>query len=207
MTTLGSSPESSRNRRVILLAGQAFSLGLTTAWIAIPCQRHLPRHVRFRCYGVDELSRVALQLAQPDARLHAHAMKWLDLTLVGIGRAAVALLDPELSDKERLTILSRRFPLPLTTPQAVIVDIIEDRDGRWRRPWITACALLAAEGMPELDVEELTADDRDDRTGIIDETMAAILQRRAVQLAEVVVYAGGLESQIAAEPGQLKRSC
>ena len=79
-------------------------------------------------------------------------MKWLDLTLVGIGRAAVAVLDP--NDKERLTILSRRFPLPLTTPQAVIVDIIEDRDGRWRRPWITACALLAAEGMPALDGEE-----------------------------------------------------
>ena len=36
MTGVASSPASSQNRRVILLAGQAFSLGLTTAWIAIP---------------------------------------------------------------------------------------------------------------------------------------------------------------------------
>jgi hypothetical protein len=122
-------------------------------------------------------------LAQRNVRHHALALEWLDVTLVGIDRAAVALLEPELTHKERLAMLTRWFPISPTTPQAVTVDIAEDSDGRWRRPWLTACALLVADAMPELDVEELTGRDGEDHTQIVWETVAAIRRRRSVQLA------------------------
>ncbi len=134
-------------------------------------------------YGAEELSRVGFQLAQRNARHHALALEWLDVTLVGIDRAAVALLEPELTHEVRLARLTRWFPISPTTPQAVVVDIAEDNDGRWRRPWITACALLAAEEMPELEIKELTGGDGDEDTQIVWETVAAIRHRRSVQLA------------------------
>lgn len=139
-------------------------------------------------YGTDELSRIGFQLTQHDTRFHAFAMEWLDATLTGIDRAAVALLEPELSTDERLTILTRWFTISPTTPYGVLVDLAEDRDDHWRRPWISACALLAASGMPEFDAKTLATvrarvagvDDFDDHFQIVRETIAGIVVRQPV---------------------------
>jgi HEAT repeat protein len=130
-------------------------------------------------YGVDGLTRVAFQLAQSNLRFHALALEWLDVTLVGTDRAAVALLEPALSTGERLRLLARWFPMSPTTPQAVLVELAEDRDGHWRRPWITACVVLTAADMPELGVEALVA--ADDHTRIVHETLVGIGQRQTAR--------------------------
>ena len=115
-------------------------------------------------------------------------MEWLDVTLVGIDRAAVALLEPELTAGERLGVLARWFPISSSTPRALLADLAEDRDDRWRRPWFVACALLAALDLPALDFEQLAraathespADDVDDDAQIVRETIAGIALRQTV---------------------------
>jgi HEAT repeat protein len=130
-------------------------------------------------YGVDGLNRVAFQLAQSNLRFHALALEWLDVTLVGTDRAAVALLEPALSMSERLRVLARWFPIRPTTPHAVLLELAEDRDGHWRRPWITACVLLTAADMPELGIEALAG--TDDHTRIVHETLVGIGQRQTAR--------------------------
>ena len=140
-------------------------------------------------YGVEALSKIRYQLAQPNPRFHALAMEWLDVTLVGTDRAAVTLLEPELSAPQQMRLLVRSFPIPPATPRTVLLDLAEDRDDRWRRPWITACALLAAADMPELGCEALAwplaeqspVDDRDDQTSIVQETLVAIARRQTAR--------------------------
>jgi HEAT repeat protein len=140
-------------------------------------------------YGTDELSMVAFQLSQHSTRFHALAMEWLDVTLVGIDRATVALLEPDSSPSERLTMLSRWFTTLPATPASVLVDIAHDPDHRWRRPWLTACAILAGADFPDLDLEELalSAMDRSPtahnagQADIVLETITAIRRRRATQ--------------------------
>lgn len=100
-------------------------------------------------HGHDALSRVAFQLAQDDPRLHALALEWLEVTLAGADRAAVDLLEPGLSHGERLrALLGRRPPPPIDVP-ALLRDLVVDGDGRWRQPWVQACALVAASGLPD----------------------------------------------------------
>jgi hypothetical protein len=106
-------------------------------------QQHLLACLSVR-YGSEGMTRVAFQLARRDARSHALALEWLDATLVGTDRSYVALVEPDWSPQERLRSLARRFPLPPFTVTAVLRDLVEDPDDRWRRPWLTACALVAA---------------------------------------------------------------
>jgi hypothetical protein len=106
-------------------------------------QQHLLACLSVR-YGREGMNRVAFQLAGPDARSHALALEWLEATLVGTDRAYVALAEPDWSPEERLRALRRRFPLPDITVSEVLRDLVEDPDSRWRRPWLTACALVAA---------------------------------------------------------------
>lgn len=142
-------------------------------------------------YGQDGISRVGFQLTQRSTRFHSLAMEWLDVTLVGTDRAASAILEPEPTATERLGMLGKWFPMSPATPESVLVELAADRDGRWRRPWITACALLAAVEMPELGLEGLVSSatdgspgaDRDDHTQIVQETMEALHRRRTIQLA------------------------
>lgn len=140
-------------------------------------------------HGADELSKVAFQLAQQNTRFHAIALEWLDVTLIGTDRAVVALLAPALTADQRLGALARWFTISPSTPHAVLAELAADPDDRWRRPWFAACALLAAAAVPVLDVEELaraamhesSADDVDDHTQIVRETMAGIGRRQTVR--------------------------
>ncbi len=140
-------------------------------------------------YGVEPLSRVGFQLAQPNPRFHSLALEYLDVTLVGADRVAVVLLEPELSAHERMRLLVRSFPVPPATPRTVLLEFAEDRDGRWRRPWITACALLTAADGPELGfeamaravAEESRVADADGQTWIVHETLAAIGHRHTAR--------------------------
>ena len=92
-------------------------------------------------HGTAGFNRVIFQLAQRDSHSHALALEWLDVTLTGTDRAAVALLEPRWSNRERLQALARTFPLPPLGQRAALLELVEDRDGRWRRPWVKACAL------------------------------------------------------------------
>ena len=133
-------------------------------------------------YGVGGLSTVGFQLAQQSPRFHALALEWLDVTLVGTDRAAVVLLDPGLSAHERLRLLVRASTGAPTIPRTMLVELAEDRDDRWRRPWITACALLTAADTPEGGFEALArtvahesaVGEADDQTQIVRETLVAL---------------------------------
>jgi len=136
-------------------------------------------------YGADEMSRVAYQFAQRNTRAHALALEWLDVTLSGSDRAAVVLLEPGLTPEARLRVLTRTFPIPSTSVSAIVLDLVEDHDVRWRRPWIAACALLAASDMPEFGLDALTpgitADTRHRESqegAIVRETLAGLRRRQ-----------------------------
>jgi HEAT repeat protein len=135
-------------------------------------------------HGTAGFNRVIFQLAQRDSHSHALALEWLDVTLTGTERAAVALLEPRWSSRERLHALERTFPLPPLDARAALLELVGDRDGRWRRPWITACALYTASSISEAEFDAIaaaTADDarsRDTDELIVEETMTGIQHRR-----------------------------
>jgi len=93
-------------------------------------------------YGAEGVDRARFQFSQPDPRLHALAMEWLDVTLVGDDRAGMVVLDPALSPAARLERLVRETRLGRATASEVLDDLLADPERRWRRPWLAACALL-----------------------------------------------------------------
>ena len=138
--------------------------------------------------GRDDFDRVARQLAQGDAPAQGLALEWLEVTLTGADRAVVPLLDPVLTDLERMRALVQAVPITPMSTSDVLRDLIEDRHRRWRRPWITACALYAAAAMedPAVDVLEAFGTDAptiggtDDAAAIVAETVAGLRHRRLV---------------------------
>jgi hypothetical protein len=136
-------------------------------------------------HGSHGFNRVVHQLAQEDSHAHAFALEWLDATLTGPVRAAVAILEPRWSDRERLNALMREFPLPPASPREILLELAQDREGRWRWPWIRACALYTASRMsePELDLitapgpESVSAFATDDDELIVQETLIGIRSR------------------------------
>ena len=138
-------------------------------------------------HGTEGFRRVAFQLAQRDARSHALALEWLDVTLAGTDRAAISLLEPRLSARERLAALTRTFPVLPLDRHEILLEIVQDRDGRWRRPWVTACAIYAASGISAAELDAITdaAATADQASGfgfdedrIVHETLAGIHHRR-----------------------------
>jgi hypothetical protein len=134
-------------------------------------------------YGEEALNRVVFQFAQHDPRPHALALEWLDVTLTGIDRTAVPMLEPGLSDSDRLRALARRFPVQAISPLDALRELANDHDRRWRRPWISACAIHAAASMSDSDLDVVvngqtdaaTFDDHD----IVRETLVGIQRRRS----------------------------
>ncbi len=108
-------------------------------------------------HGTEGFNRVVFQLGQRDSRSHALALEWLDVTLTGTDRAVVAMLEPRWSDRERLHALTRTFPLPAVSQHDVLLDLVEDRHDRWRRPWIKACAVYTAWSMADGRLDAITA--------------------------------------------------
>jgi HEAT repeat protein len=142
-------------------------------------------------HATEGFDRVAFQLAQRDSRSHALALEWLDVTLTGTDRAAVALLEPGVSDRERLNTLTRTFPLAALGQREVLLELIQDTDGRWRRPWVKACALYTASGISNAELEAVIAatvttssDGGHDDEHIVHETLAG-LKLSADQVHEV----------------------
>ena len=134
-------------------------------------------------HGTAGLNRVAFQLAQRDARYHALAIEWLDVTLTGREHAVVALLEPNLSLRERLHRLSRSFPLESAEPPGRAAELVRDDDARWR-PWIKACAVHAASLMAPADLDLLAevAEDSTPMHGteatVLHDTVAGYRQRQ-----------------------------
>jgi hypothetical protein len=137
-------------------------------------------------HGVDGLHRVVFQLAQRDSRSHALALEWLDVTLTGMDRAVIAVLEPGRSDRERLSALARWFPVARRDRSDIVSDLILDADDRWRRPWISACALYTAANSSDPDLESraiaaaeaTTTSVARDESNIVVETLAGVLHRR-----------------------------
>ena len=153
--------------------------------------RHEMRLVRARIlaalsmrHGVDGMQRVAFQLDQRDAHSHALALEWLDLALSGTDRAAVVVLERGRSEVDRLNALARWFPIGPATRQQILMDLAGDETRRWRRPWISACALHTAARSASVDFDQVSASatarsDRD-HDGIIGETLEGLRARRSI---------------------------
>ncbi len=63
------------------------------------------------------------------------------------------------------------------------LELVDDPDQRWRRPWIRACALYAAAGMPDIvddviAVVESPSVSPDAEAAIVHETLAALRLRQ-----------------------------
>jgi HEAT repeat protein len=127
-------------------------------------------------YGSEPLERVAFQLANGDGRSHALAVEWLDVTLTGMDRAALPLLEPGLAEAERLRRLTRSLPLPDLPLAEVLWDIVADPEARWREPWVQACALHAAWAVPDVDLDVLVGG-LARSSSIVDETVDALRSR------------------------------
>jgi hypothetical protein len=170
----------------------AFDDGPATAPLrsALRDELELVRHRVFAglsvSHGTDALNKVRFQFSQQDGRSHALAIEWLDVTLTGPDRAVLAILQPDLSDHDRMALLTRRFPIVVPSSQlAILVEIVGSRDGRWRNPWIQACAVYAAGELIEADldvfaaaVDRLTPFRTSRQYEIVEETVAVVLQRR-----------------------------
>jgi hypothetical protein len=135
-------------------------------------------------YGADGLNRVASQFAQHDAHSHALALEWIDVTLAGDERGVIALLEPGRSDRERVAALGRWYPGDAIDQRALLLDLVEDPDRRWRRPWLRVCALYAATGLPDL-LDDVVAAAESwanastvPEAGIVHETITALRHRR-----------------------------
>jgi HEAT repeat protein len=133
-------------------------------------------------HGVEGIQRVAFQLSQRDARTHALALEWLDVTLIGADRAVVPLFEPSLSDRERLQALAKTFPLASMDRYEILLDLAHDPDDRWRRPWLAACALYSAAEMTDVDLETLidaatATGETDAAANIVTETVACLRER------------------------------
>ena len=137
-------------------------------------------------HGTAGFNRVVFQLAQRDPHSHALALEWLDVTLTGTERAAIALLEPRWSDRERLNALTRTFPL---APLDAACGPARARRGS-RRPMATALghgvrALHrvgdvgggARRGHRRRAVESATGSGTDEDR-IVHETLAGIRHRR-----------------------------
>ncbi|MBK5287721.1 MAG: hypothetical protein JJE46_04560 [Acidimicrobiia bacterium] len=107
-------------------------------------------------HGIAGLHRVTFHLAQRDARSHALALEWLDVTLTGTDRAVIPMLEPGLSERARLQGLRQWFPVPTRERTDVLLDLVGDPTGRWR-PWIAACAIYTASATPDLDLAPFAA--------------------------------------------------
>lgn len=128
-------------------------------------------------YGAGPVGLVSFQLAQANTRIHSLAVEWLDVTLSGEDRSAIALLDPSLDHERRQQMLGR--PGLLVSPAFVVREIAEDRDGVWRRPWLSACALVAASStgiaLGALDLSRWQ--EADDPDGFVAETLRGVAER------------------------------
>lgn len=102
-------------------------------------------------YGSEQTVRAAFQLSQRDSRIQATAFEWFDASLSGEDRLAMGLIDPHLSNEQRLRSLGRFNEGPSMAPQDWLRNLAEDADGFWSQPWISACAVVAARtAFPEL---------------------------------------------------------
>jgi HEAT repeat protein len=135
-------------------------------------------------HGEEPIARASFQLANGDVRSHALAVEWLEVTITGPERAALALLEPGLTESARLRRLCRGFAAPDGSLAAVLHDLVTDSGQRWRQPWLRACALHAAWSIPEADVDlrqvvSRAPDVELDGQGasIVQETWAAIAAR------------------------------
>jgi hypothetical protein len=137
-------------------------------------------------HGSENVGTVAFQLAQHDAHSHALALEWLEVTLSESDRAAVAMVQPGLSDGERLRLMSRWFPLGAIDELDLLRQIVEDSAKVWRRPWIRACALHAAAALSPEAIDWVSTAEGPTEPGhsadeaIIHETLAVIRARRRV---------------------------
>ena len=137
-------------------------------------------------HGTDGFNRVVFQLAQRDPRSHALALEWLDVTLTGTDRAVVALLEPGLSERRAPERTRGTFPIAPLGQHELLLELVQDRDGRWRRPWIKACALYTASGMSDVNLDALTTtvgetlsvSEPDDDDRIVHETFTALRLRQ-----------------------------
>ena len=137
-------------------------------------------------HATEGFDRVVFQLAQRDPRSHALALEWLDVTLdrdrSRRGRVARA---PAVGPRATQRALAHVPARAARAPHEILLELVQDRDGRWRRPWVKACALYTASGIStaELDatstaaVAELTELGADEDQ-IVHETLAGIRHRR-----------------------------
>ena len=136
-------------------------------------------------YGRSAIERVTLQLSQTDPAEQALAMEWLDVTLSNDERAALALLEPGITDDEQWRRLYKAFPRPSMSLEEALRDLINDPDNVWRRPWLAACALVAATDFPELTLDlPLSGTRVHDHDNIIAETLAGLRRRIAAARTE-----------------------
>ncbi|MEP7055477.1 MAG: HEAT repeat domain-containing protein, partial [Actinomycetota bacterium] len=109
-------------------------------------------------HGAGSIDHIAAQLSAHGTRGHARALEWLDVTLSGTDRSGLAVLEPGVGSGARLGTLARYVTSDSKSAADVVRDIAEDRRDAWRRPWLSACALVVASRLPDFAFDSLNLD-------------------------------------------------
>jgi len=118
-------------------------------------------------HGEESVRRTLAQLRSADDRERALAVESLLVTLGHRGRSVTGALADEP--------MAARSGGP---PDGVLRDLADDPDGRWRDPWLRACALYAAPAVDASLARELAERHADDADPVVAETAAWILGDR-----------------------------
>ena len=96
-------------------------------------------------HGAETIHPVALGLAGGGEGRRSLAIEMLEVTL---GRAEATLALPivrtDLPDNDRLRSLGSAGAGASADRAATLADLMEDEEGRWRSPWLQACAVYEA---------------------------------------------------------------
>jgi HEAT repeat protein len=116
-------------------------------------------------YDSASLIRASEQLEARTASERALALETLEVMLSGSHKSLVfPFIDPKLSDTQQREKLSKIFGIPSYESDERLIEILANRNSKWQRPWIRACAAYALGKMginKAVDVVELALETTD----------------------------------------------
>jgi hypothetical protein len=96
-------------------------------------------------HGSDTIRPASLGLTGDDENRRALAIEVFEVRLSRDENArAVPVVRVDLPETERLQLLERVLSIPVADRAHVIAEIVDDRENRWRSPWLQACAVYEA---------------------------------------------------------------
>lgn len=102
-------------------------------------------------HGSDTIRPAAVGLTGDDEDRRALSLEVFEVRLSRDENArAVPVVRIDLPETERLQLLRRVISIPAAERADVLAEIVEDKENRWRSPWLQACAVYEAPAVGRL---------------------------------------------------------